>query len=1097
MSGGLVQLSPMGSDENLIGFTPRCHCAGDPTHYVPPNGSTTPSIYFLGEAPGKEEEKTKVPFVGASGKLLRKAIVDAQMLVEEVRFGNVKGCRPFDTRGQNRTPRPDEVEACSPLVLQDIRSHRPKAIVALGETALSALYPGEKLKPGKAMEKDLPEWEGIPVYAFYHPAFLVRSGGANSKHYIDLVITIGVAGGQETAKVPDVRVFTDHEEFWNYFPEFLSRNKEVGFDIESNAYPTNSDAFEIIGVGLSSLEESIYLVVEGNQQLLDYEEGWRKFIFGHDVYIYNLSYEGSAMAAVFGWSIHDMNLLDVMQMATMRQERTTLKTLSQRKARLPDWSKQVEHLTHPKRGLYSKMINFLKPTVKYPRKEASGIKTMGLRDYLSTALTAKKVSARTVTLKKLIEELEEFHSSEEVDELFLRAIPVAEIAKDPSFEKDVYYEFLPIGIIAPYCGADAYAAVLLADNYRRTLSDREKEAFGYYNDHAKLATIMESVGVCWDDAYADDLSEFYQDKQLHHLKSLLVSPLFVKAYNSLADGKPGSTISVYKMVEILSSTDLLALKEVFNPLSNTKETKEKFVTAIHTDEFRYMRFVHRLYSAYENGHIPEDHPVHRHMAEFAKTPEERKQAFYRTLKYREVMSDICITDFSQAMDEKIETLDDAMILDMFETFKVCGVDVDDESTWNSEFWLLWHYRNFKKISKALSTYVQGKNGRQKVRILDKSDIGKPAPIRHPYRRAISPDEEIHILQTDYNYNGVETRRWSSAYHTIPHGSELRGLQTSRFEDGLISHIDYSQMEVRVLAYLAAEKAMLKAYEEGVDIHRFVASKAYKCELEEVTTDQRRYCKGGTFGILYGSTVEAFARQFMKGDLVAAKKFFADFFEAFPGVRRYIDSQHEGLKQNGYIETVFGDRIWIQYDESMGEGAKNEAMRFAQNYPIQSSASHLCALALYWFDQEMEARQMPHALCGFTHDAGDIDVPAGNLVDMLSIAKSCMEDKVKETFGVPVAIDCELGVRGDTMLEMDLEHIDDNTVIAEFEGTLPAFEEVKDRLKRAYGDSVKMEISGEAKSELVSRELIFQPKRAYSRNLGTSLDLVKGHLEIKI
>ncbi|MCC6784027.1 MAG: uracil-DNA glycosylase [Planctomycetes bacterium] len=166
---------------DLVATCKRCRLHEGRTHVVFGEGDPRARVVFVGEAPGAREDETGRPFVGAAGQLLTKIIENAMGLTRAaVYIANVNKCRPPN----NRNPEPDEVAACLPYLRQQIRAIRPQVIVALGRVAAHNLL-GTSLPMGQLRGRDL-EYEGIPVVATWHPAYLLRQPEAKRETWEDI-----------------------------------------------------------------------------------------------------------------------------------------------------------------------------------------------------------------------------------------------------------------------------------------------------------------------------------------------------------------------------------------------------------------------------------------------------------------------------------------------------------------------------------------------------------------------------------------------------------------------------------------------------------------------------------------------------------------------------------------------------------------------------------------------------------------------------------------------------------------------------------------------------------------------------------------------
>lgn len=158
----------------------KCSLHKTRTNTVPGQGSSSPEIMFVGEAPGADEDEQGLAFVGRAGKLLTKMIEAMGFSRDEVFIGNILKCRPPD----NRPPMPDEMAMCKPYLLRQIKLLKPKVIIALGATAVKGLLEDET-----AISKLRGKWSefgGVPLMPTYHPAYLLRSPSAKHDAWADL-----------------------------------------------------------------------------------------------------------------------------------------------------------------------------------------------------------------------------------------------------------------------------------------------------------------------------------------------------------------------------------------------------------------------------------------------------------------------------------------------------------------------------------------------------------------------------------------------------------------------------------------------------------------------------------------------------------------------------------------------------------------------------------------------------------------------------------------------------------------------------------------------------------------------------------------------
>lgn len=319
---------------------------------------------------------------------------------------------------------------------------------------------------------------------------------------------------------------------------------------------------------------------------------------------------------------------------------------------------------------------------------------------------------------------------------------------------------------------------------------------------------------------------------------------------------------------------------------------------------------------------------------------------------------------------------------------------------------------------------------------------------------------------------------------VVHNCELRELYTPRTPTSMIAHYDYSQFEVRVLAGMANEPALLKAFEEGADIHKRVASIIWNKPEDEVSASERRYAKGCTFSILYGKGVEAFAEEFMGGDIAAARGFFKDFFSVFAGIDKFVKEQHTTVEDVGYVKTLFGDPLYIYKTHG------NAHLRQAQNYPIQSTASSLAAIGIYNLYDNCKKKGVKAIPIGFTHDSSDYEVEVSDLFRFIDMMHYHAEQEIQEKFNVPAKIDYEIGIHQNHMME--LSPVDKENGQYKFSCSTSTLDSTVERLKKVWNVSYEIKSVDSGFSSLSE---MFQARRAFSRYLGENIEIAEGDIFI--
>ncbi len=161
--------------------------------------------------------------------------------------------------------------------------------------------------------------------------------------------------------------------------------------------------------------------------------------------------------------------------------------------------------------------------------------------------------------------------------------------------------------------------------------------------------------------------------------------------------------------------------------------------------------------------------------------------------------------------------------------------------------------------------------------------------------------------------------------------------------------DYSQIELRIMAHLSADDSLLKAFAEGLDVHRATAAEVFGCEPEAVSSDQRRTAKAINFGLIYGMSAFGLAKQ-LKIDRASAQEYVKLYFDRYPGVQKFMDHMRETARDQGYVETVFGRRLYVPEIKASNQARRQYAERTAINAPMQGTAADLIKLAMLAVDR---------------------------------------------------------------------------------------------------------------------------------------------------
>jgi DNA polymerase-1 len=189
--------------------------------------------------------------------------------------------------------------------------------------------------------------------------------------------------------------------------------------------------------------------------------------------------------------------------------------------------------------------------------------------------------------------------------------------------------------------------------------------------------------------------------------------------------------------------------------------------------------------------------------------------------------------------------------------------------------------------------------------------------------------------------------------------------------------DYSQIELRIMAHISEDPALLRAFAEGLDVHRATAAEVFGLPVAEVSSEQRRYAKVINFGLIYGMGAFGLASN-LGIEQKAAKDYIDRYFARFAGVKRYMDETRISAKTKGYVETVFGRRLWLPEINSGNGPRKAGAERQAINAPMQGTAADLIKLAMIAVQQALDAEGRATRMVMQVHDELVLEVPEAEL-----------------------------------------------------------------------------------------------------------------------
>jgi DNA polymerase-1 len=194
---------------------------------------------------------------------------------------------------------------------------------------------------------------------------------------------------------------------------------------------------------------------------------------------------------------------------------------------------------------------------------------------------------------------------------------------------------------------------------------------------------------------------------------------------------------------------------------------------------------------------------------------------------------------------------------------------------------------------------------------------------------------------------------------------------------LIASADYSQIELRIMAHLSEDDALLNAFRHGLDVHRATAAEVFGVALDQVSSEQRRYAKVINFGLIYGMSSFGLARN-LGIETKAAAAYIDRYFQRYPGVKRYMDETRSMAKSQGYVQTVFGRRLYLPEINSPNGPRRGAAERAAINAPMQGTAADLIKMSMIEVQKSIDANALRTLVIMQVHDELVFEVPAAEI-----------------------------------------------------------------------------------------------------------------------
>jgi len=305
--------------------------------------------------------------------------------------------------------------------------------------------------------------------------------------------------------------------------------------------------------------------------------------------------------------------------------------------------------------------------------------------------------------------------------------------------------------------------------------------------------------------------------------------------------------------------------------------------------------------------------------------------------------------------------------------------------------IVQHVLDYRGLSKLKSTYVDA---------LPAQVNSKTGRVHTDYMQTVAATGRLSSNNPNLQNIPIRTER----------GRQVRKAFVPRNEDYVLLAADYSQIELRIIAALSQEETMMKAFQEGEDIHASTAAKVFNVPIDEVTREQRSNAKTVNFGIIYGVSAFGLSNQ---TDLTRSesKELIDTYYKTYPKLRNYMSEQVDFARENGYVSTVLGRRRYLKDINSSNVVVRGAAERNAVNAPIQGSAADIIKIAMIKIHQKLKDKGLKTKMLLQVHDELVFDVYKSELDEVQELIKSEMEN----AFKLDVPLDVEVGL-GDNWLD---------------------------------------------------------------------------------
>jgi DNA polymerase-1 len=297
---------------------------------------------------------------------------------------------------------------------------------------------------------------------------------------------------------------------------------------------------------------------------------------------------------------------------------------------------------------------------------------------------------------------------------------------------------------------------------------------------------------------------------------------------------------------------------------------------------------------------------------------------------------------------------------------------------------------YRSLSKLKSTYTDK---------LPKQINPRTGRVHTSYHQAVAATGRLS--SSDPNLQNIPIR--------TPQGRRIREAFVAP-PGSLVMACDYSQIELRIMAHLSGDEGLLKAFRDGVDVHRATAGEVFGVPYDTVDSDQRRAAKAINFGLMYGMSAFGLARQLnlSRGE---AQVYMDTYFERYPGVKGFMERTRETARENGYVETLFGRRLYLPDIKASNMQRRQASERAAINAPMQGSAADIIKRAMITVDDWLQTEKPDARLVMQVHDELVFEVAENALEELRDAVEQRMSAAAE--LDVPLVVDTGHGKDWDT------------------------------------------------------------------------------------